>query len=63
MAVNFLKRVHATPKVKAVKKKIAANERARKKLSGEYKRVIKSESKRLATQIKKQTKAKKKKRR
>ena len=60
--MNFLKRVHATPKVKAIKKKIATNERARKKLSGEYKRAIKSESKRLAAQIKK-SKPKKKKRR
>jgi len=44
---NFLKRVQNTPRVKSIKKKIRDNESKRKKLSREYKRLIKSESKRL----------------
>lgn len=56
MAVSFLKRVQLTPKVKSVKKKIAAKKRELKKLSGDYKRSIKTESKRLAKKTKKKTK-------
>lgn len=44
---NFLKRVQNTPRVKSIKKKIRDNDSKRKKLSSMYKRLIKSESKRL----------------
>lgn len=50
--MNFLKRVHGTPKMRAIKKKISANESARKKLSRTYRALTKSESKRLAKTVK-----------
>ena len=52
MAMAFLKRVQNTPKVKSVKRKIAAKKRDLKGLSREYKRLIKSESKRLSKKYK-----------
>jgi hypothetical protein len=48
MAIPFLKKVQSTPKVKSVKRKIAQKKKDLKGLSREYKRLIKSESKRLA---------------
>jgi len=59
---SFLRKLHRTPRIVAVKKKIRANKAAAKKLSAEYKRLIKSESKRLATKKKKTTKKKTRKR-
>ena len=46
--ISFLKRVQNTPKVRSVKKKIAKKKRELKVLSRDYKRSIKSESKRLS---------------
>lgn len=60
--MQFLKRVSLTPKVKAIRRKIAKNESDRKSLSRDYKRIHKAESKRLAALIKRQKKSKKKKR-
>jgi hypothetical protein len=45
---NFLKRVQNTPKVKSVKAKIRKQKAALKKLGGTYRRLVKSESKRLS---------------
>lgn len=44
---SFTKRVQSTPAMKSIKKRIKANEAARKKLSGEYKRTLTRESRRL----------------
>lgn len=60
--MQFLKQVSLTPKVKAIRAKIRRNEAERKKLSRDYKRIHKAESKRLAAVIKRKKKAKKKKR-
>jgi len=57
--VPFLKRVQNTPKIRANKKKRRALDAAGKKLGAEYRRLIKIESKRLAKQIKKTPKKKK----
>lgn len=46
--VGFLARVQKTKKIKAIKAKIKKANLAKKKLSIEYKRAIKSESKRLS---------------
>ena len=46
--MNFLKRVQLTAKVKEVRRKIAKKKSEMKKLSGDYKRAVKSESKRLS---------------
>jgi len=44
---NFLKRVQASAQVKSIRKKIRDNEAKRKRLSAEYRRTIKSVSKKL----------------
>ncbi len=61
--VPFLKRVQNSPKLRANKKKRKALDAAGKRLGVEYRRLIKSESKRLAKKIKPVKKSKKKKRR
>lgn len=63
MAVSFLRRVQATPKIRAVKKKIRTADAARKVLSRKYRSLIKSESRRLGKKTKTAKKAKKRKRR
>ena len=45
---NFLSRVQKTPKMKSLKKKMAKVASAKKRLSVQYKRLLKSESKRLS---------------
>lgn len=45
---NFLSRVQKTPKMKSLKKKMQKVNSAKKKLSSQYKRLLKSESKRLS---------------
>ena len=45
---SFVAKLQRTPKVRAVRTKIKKNEMERKKLSGEYKRLLKSESRRLS---------------
>ena len=44
---NFIKRLQARPKIKSVKRRIKAEKAKLKKLSGEYKRLIKSESRKM----------------
>ena len=56
MATSFLKRVHATPKMRAVKKKIKANKATARKLGSEYRRIFKAETKRLGATIRKRKK-------
>lgn len=58
----FIKKLQASPRVKAVRSKIRKADAAKKKLSNEYKRVLKSEGSRLSKLIKKVKKSKKKKR-
>ena len=41
---NFIKRLQARPKVKSVRAKIKKKKAELKKLSGDYRRVLKSES-------------------
>jgi len=60
--MSFLKRVQNTPKIKAIKAKRRKHDAITKRLGAEYRRLIKSESKRIAAQIKKTKKSKKKKR-
>jgi hypothetical protein len=55
----FIKKLQASSKVRAVRKRIRAIDAAKKRLSGEYKRVLKSEGSRLSKQIKKTKKSKK----
>lgn len=45
---NFLSRVQKTPKMKSIRAKIKKQRAALKKLSVQYKRTLKSESKRLS---------------
>lgn len=45
---NFLSRVQKTPKMKSLKTKMRKVMLAKKKLSAQYKRLLKSESKRLS---------------
>ena len=45
---SFLSRVQKTPKIVAIRKKIRKALLAKKKLSMQYKRLVKSESKRLS---------------
>jgi len=45
---NFLSRVQKTPKIKSIRAKIKKQKSVLKKLSGTYKRTLKSESKRLS---------------
>ena len=42
---NFIKRLQARPKIRSIRKKIKEHKAKQKKLSGDYKRAIKSESK------------------
>lgn len=58
MAVPFLKRVQATPKVRAIKKKIKASDIARRILGRKYRALMKSESRRLGKKTKKPKKRK-----
>jgi len=44
---NFIKRLQATAKVRAIRKKIRENKSKGKKLSSEYKRTLKSEARKL----------------
>jgi len=46
--MNFLKRVQQSAKVKSVRKKILVEKRKLKKLSGDYKRAVKSEARRMS---------------
>lgn len=46
--MNFLKRVQQSAKVKSVRKKILAEKKKLKKLSGDYKRAVKSEARRMS---------------
>ena len=62
--MNFLKKVQATAKVKRVRKKMREADLKRKRLSSEYKKAVKAESKRLQKKPKTKTNtAKRKKRR
>lgn len=45
---NFLSRVQKTPKMRAIRLKIKKLNAAKKKLSVQYKRTLKAESKRLS---------------
>lgn len=45
---NFLKRVQSSTQIKSIRKKIREHEAKRKKLSAEYKRTIKTVSRRLS---------------
>lgn len=45
---NFLARVQKTPKMKSLKKKIAKVNTLKKRFSVQYKRLMKSEAKRLS---------------
>ena len=67
MAASFVKRLQGTPKMRSVKKKIREHKAKGKRLSADYKRVVKSEGKRLGRIVSKQAKkrkaAKRKKRR
>jgi hypothetical protein len=45
---NFLSRVQKTPKMRSLKKKMQKVNSAKKRLSVQYKRLLKSESKRLS---------------
>lgn len=47
---NFLKRVQNSPKMKSIKAKMRKVMLAKKKLSTRYKRLVKSESRRLSRQ-------------
>jgi hypothetical protein len=58
----FIKRLQSQAKVKAVRSKIRKMDAIKKRLSGEYKRVLKSEGSRLSKVIKKLNRSKKKKR-
>lgn len=58
----FIKRLQSQAKVKAVRSKIRKMDAIKKRLSGEYKRVLKSEGSRLSKAIKKLNRSKKKKR-
>lgn len=49
---NFLKRVHHTPKMKALKERRKKLDAKRKKLAAEYKRIFKLEAARLGRQYK-----------
>lgn len=52
----FVKKLQSQPKVKSVRTKIKAARALAKKLSGEYRRVIKSEGSRLSRLMKKSRK-------
>jgi len=52
----FVKKLQGQPKVRSVRNKIKAAKSLAKKLSGEYRRVIKSEGNRLSRQMKKSRK-------
>jgi hypothetical protein len=61
--MSFIKKLQSQAKVRAVRAKIRKAEAAKKKLSGEYKRVLKSEAGRLSKIIKKFNRSKKAKKR
>jgi len=44
---NFIKRLQARPKIKSIRRRIKAEKAKLKKLSGEYKRGLKSESRKM----------------
>jgi hypothetical protein len=54
----FIKKLQQQPKVRSIRSKIRKAEVAKKKLSSEYKRALKSEAARLSKQIKKSKKSK-----
>ena len=60
---SFISKLQRTPKVRSVRKKISDLKRKQKALSNEYKRAIKTESKRLSKKTKKTKKSKKTKKR
>ncbi len=62
MAGSFMRKVQNTPKVKAVRKRIAKKKIELKRESSLFKRLIKSESKRLGRVLQKKEKSKRKKR-
>ena len=62
MAGSFMRKVQNTPKVKAVRKRIAKKKIELKRESSIFKRLIKSESKRLGRALKKKEKPTRKKR-
>jgi len=61
MAVPYLKRLMNTPKMKTLKRKRLKADADRKKIAGDFKRLRKSEGKRIAKQMKAKKKKKKKK--
>ncbi len=61
MARSFLKQVQSAPKVVSVKKRIKAKKAELKKLGGLYRRVCKSEGKRIGRIMRKATAARRKK--
>ena len=44
---NFIKRLQARPKIKSIRRRIKAEKAKLKKLSGEYRRSLKSESRKM----------------
>ena len=44
---NFIKRLQARPKIKSIRRRIKEAKSKSKKLSGEYKRALKSESRKM----------------
>lgn len=59
MAMSFVKRLQGTPKMRSIKKKIREQKAKAKSLSNEYKRVVKSEGRRLGRIVSKQAKRRK----
>lgn len=59
MAATFLKRLHSTPKMRSIKKRIKKQKAVQKRLSAEYRRVTKSEGRRLGRVVSKQAKKRK----
>jgi hypothetical protein len=55
----FIKKLQQSAKVRSVRSKIRKMDAAKKRLSGEYKRALKSEAARLSKQFKKTKKSKK----
>jgi hypothetical protein len=53
---SFTRKVQNTPKVRSIRRKIAAHKKVAKKLSNEYKRAISSEAKRLSRKTKRSRK-------
>jgi len=60
MAIAFMKKVMNTPKMKTLRKKRKAKEVELKRLAGDFRRTLRTESRRLSKQIKKAKKKKRK---